>query len=192
MTTHLLLIEDDTVFAQVLQSSLQKRGINCMHVSTLEQASAAELPEDFDSIVLDLYLDGESGLSILPQLRQRYPQACILVLTGYASIATTVQAIKLGADNYLPKPANATQILNALTQESIELAESSQKKSAEQAEAESDVEAQQDILSVERLQWEHIQTVLAQYQGNISATARALGMHRRTLQRKLLKKPKNK
>ncbi|MBD3653422.1 response regulator [Kangiella sp.] len=190
MTTHLLLIEDDAVFAQVLQNSLQNRGINCTHVSTLEQASAAELPGDFDSIVLDLYLDGESGLNILPQLRQRYPQASILVLTGYASIATTVQAMKLGADNYLPKPANATQILNALTQESIELTEPSQQKSVEQPEAECD--AQQDILSVERLQWEHIQTVLAQHQGNISATARALGMHRRTLQRKLSKKPKNK
>ncbi|ACV25917.1 response regulator transcription factor [Kangiella koreensis] len=192
MTSNLLLIEDDEVFAQVLQNSLQKRGISCTHVSTIEQASDPELGKDFDSIVLDLYLDGESGLSILPQLRQRYPQASILVLTGYASIATTVQAMKLGTDNYLPKPANATQILNALTQESIELPESSQQKVVDQSEKSSDAGMQQDVLSVERLQWEHIQSVLAQHQGNISATARALGMHRRTLQRKLSKKPKNK
>ncbi|HEY9031664.1 MAG TPA: response regulator [Kangiella sp.] len=191
MTKNLLLIEDDAVFAQVLQNSLQKRVISCTHVSTIEQASDPELQNNFDFIVLDLFLDGESGLSILSQLRQRYPKANILVLTGYASIATTVQAIKLGADNYLPKPANATQILNALTQESVELFESAQQYCAAQKESDNDIEAQ-NVLSVERLQWEHIQTVLAQNQGNISATARALGMHRRTLQRKLSKKPKNK
>ncbi|WP_018625166.1 response regulator transcription factor [Kangiella aquimarina] len=191
MTSHLLLIEDDAVFAQVLQNSLQKRGINCTHVSTLEQASAAELPGDFDAIVLDLYLDGESGLSILPQLRQRYPKASILVLTGYASIATTVQAMKLGADNYLPKPANATQILSALHQDHA-IAESSLNSNEPLSKDSNETETEQDVLSVERLQWEHIQSVLAHHQGNISATARALGMHRRTLQRKLSKKPKNK
>lgn len=191
MTKNLLLIEDDAVFAQVLQNSLQKRGISCTHVSTIEQASDPELQNDFDTIVLDLFLDGESGLSILSQLRQRYPKASILILTGYASIATTVQAIKLGADNYLPKPANATQILNALSQEPVELLQSVQQSGTAQKEGSNDTEAQ-DVLSVDRLQWEHIQTVLAQNLGNISATARALGMHRRTLQRKLSKKPKNK
>lgn len=192
MADTLLLIEDDLVFAQVLQNSLQKRGVSCSHATSIEQALAPELAKDFDSVVLDLYLDGESGLSILPQLRQRYPKASILVLTGYASIATTVQAIKLGADNYLPKPANATQILNALALESVELPESDQQNSAEQQQESGQAGKEQDVLSVERLQWEHIQTVLAQHQGNISATARALGMHRRTLQRKLSKKPKNK
>ncbi|MHC9509703.1 response regulator transcription factor [Kangiella sp. M94] len=191
MTTHLLLIEDDAAFAQVLQHSLHKRGISCTHVSTIKQASDPELQNNFDSIVLDLFLDGESGLSILSQLRQRYPKASILILTGYASIATTVQAIKLGADNYLPKPANATQILNTLSQEPVELLESAQQRYAIQEGGGNDTQAQ-DVLSVERLQWEHIQVVLAQNQGNISATARALGMHRRTLQRKLSKKPKNK
>lgn len=191
MTKNLLLIEDDVVFAQVLQNSLQKRGISCTHVATIEQASDPELQNNFDSIVLDLFLDGESGLSILSQLRQRYPKASILVLTGYASIATTVQAIKLGADNYLPKPANATQILSALSQEPVEPLQSAQQNGTAQEGEGNDTEAQ-DVLSVERLQWEHIQTVLAQNLGNISATARALGMHRRTLQRKLLKKPKNK
>jgi len=128
----------------------------------------------------------------LPQLRQRYPQASILVLTGYASIATTVQAIKLGADNYLPKPANATQILTALTQGSVDIPVTDQQSKIDHKEETREAEPQQNVLSVERLQWEHIQTVLAQHQGNITATARALGMHRRTLQRKLSKKPKNK
>ncbi|MCW8857339.1 MAG: response regulator [Kangiella sp.] len=192
MTSHLLLIEDDAVFARVLQNSLQKRGISCTHVSAIEQTSDPGLRKDFDSIVLDLYLDGESGLSILPQLRQRYPQASILVLTGYASIATTVQAIKLGADNYLPKPANATQILTALTQGSVDIPVTDQQSKIDHKEETREAEPQQNVLSVERLQWEHIQTVLAQHQGNITATARALGMHRRTLQRKLSKKPKNK
>lgn len=192
MPTSLLLIEDDAVFAQVLQNSLQKRGISCAHVSNIEQASDSGLPKNFDSIVLDLYLDGESGLSILPQLRQRYPKANILVLTGYASIATTVQAMKLGADNYLPKPANATQILTALTQGAVNISETDQQSKMDCEEESGEAKAQQDVLSVERLQWEHIQTVLTQHQGNISATARALGMHRRTLQRKLSKKPKKK
>lgn len=194
MEESLLLIEDDVVFAQVLKSSLHKKGVNCFHVSNIEQASLLDSEADFNHIVLDLYLEGESGLSLLPQLRKRFRKANILVLTGYASIATTVQAIKLGADNYLPKPANASQILNALVQPSTasEPANNHQELLAEEVDQCGTHEPESDVLSVERLQWEHMQTVLAQNKGNISATARALGMHRRTLQRRLSKKPKNK
>lgn len=194
MSKRLLLVEDDEVFAQVLKNSLEKRGLECLHLNSIQQLEQLEDTSDFDYIVLDLYLDGDSGLSVLPQLRQQHPQASILVLTGFASIATTVQAMKLGADNYLPKPANASQIMSALTQDPLSSSPFVVDREVEDTEA-ADIEnqsAEPDVLSVDRLQWEHIQSVLAQNQGNISATARALGMHRRTLQRKLSKKPKNK
>lgn len=194
MSKRLLLVEDDEVFAQVLQNSLEKRGLECLHLNSIQQLEQLEDTSDFDYIVLDLYLDGDSGLSVLPQLRQQHPQASILVLTGFASIATTVQAMKLGADNYLPKPANASQIMSALTQDPLSSTLAVVDSEVEDTET-ADIENQSsepDVLSVDRLQWEHIQSVLAQNQGNISATARALGMHRRTLQRKLSKKPKNK
>jgi two-component system response regulator RegA len=97
----------------------------------------------------------------------------ILMLTGYASIQTAVEAIKLGATNYLPKPATTGEILSAL----------------QSLEGNPDLPAAEQPLSVDRLEWEHIQRVLAEHDGNISATARALNMHRRTLQRKLAKKP---
>ena len=176
MRKQLLLMEDDQVFAQVLCRSLEKKSIDTFHISRVEQVN--ELPIDvvFDYVVLDLMLEDKTSLTVLRDLRVRYPLAKILILTGYASIVTTVQAIKLGADNYLPKPATSNQILKALNDQ------------AEQ-ELESHI---LEPLSVERLQWEHIQKTLAEHEGNISATARALDMHRRTLQRRLAKKPKNK
>ena len=101
------------------------------------------------------------------------PDCRVVVLTGYSSIATAVQAIKLGAVNYLCKPADAEEILAALSQE----------------EADPGAEVAEHPPSINRLTWEHIQKVLQEHDGNISATARALGMHRRTLQRKLQKRP---
>ena len=127
-------------------------------------------------ITVDLHLGNDSGLTLVAPLRDLQPDARILVLTGYASIATAVQAVKDGADNYLAKPANVETILSALQEEASE-------QTAEEA-----IE-HPALLSVARLEWEHIQRVLAENSGNISATARALNMHRRTLQRKLAKKP---
>ena len=123
--------------------------------------------------MLDLNLGGESGLRLLPHLREQAPQAVILVLTGYASIATAVDAIKLGAAQYLAKPAGVDDILAAF----------------EQREPNPAQHAPEHTMSVRRLTWEHIQRVLAEHDGNVSATARALKMHRRTLQRKLAKRP---
>jgi len=100
-----------------------------------------------------------------------------LILTGYASIATTVQAIKLGADNYLAKPADSAAVLRALDDDSGSVASNDDEASDFQP------------MSVSRLEWEHIQRVLNEHEGNVSATARALNMHRRTLQRKLAKRP---
>ncbi|MEC8429588.1 MAG: helix-turn-helix domain-containing protein, partial [Pseudomonadota bacterium] len=112
------------------------------------------------------------GLPLIPKLKQQLPQLDIVMLTGYSSINTAVEAIKLGASNYLCKPANADEILAAF-----------------EAEPDADIEISNAPISVNRLEWEHIQKVLAEHEGNVSATARALGMHRRTLQRKLQKRP---
>ena len=128
--------------------------------------------EEFEYAVLDLNLGNCTSLDLILPLRERNPDMRILVLTGYASIATAVRAIKLGADNYLAKPADTDEILTALL-----------------SDPEPDADAELQPMSVRRLEWEHIQKVLEQNNGNISATARQLNMHRRTLQRKLQKRP---
>lgn len=168
-----LIVDDDTVFTRVLARSLSRRGFE---VSIKHSAEAVRhLPDTlhFDYATLDLKMEGASGLSLVPWLRARYPDIRILMLTGYASIATAVDAIKLGANQYLPKPADTDQILAALTLD----------------EPDSEQTVESEPMSVNRLEWEHIQQVLNQHDGNISATARALNMHRRTLQRKLAKYP---
>ncbi len=116
-------------------------------------------------------MGGASGLTLAQALHELDPATRIVMLTGYASIATAVEAVKLGATQYLSKPANADEIVAAF---------------GHQASADTPLNAQ--IPTVERLEWEHIQRVLQEYQGNVSATARALDMHRRTLQRKLSKR----
>lgn len=126
-----------------------------------------------DRIVLDLKLGGESGLSVLQKIMTQQTTARVLILTGYSSIPTAVEAIKLGACNYLCKPAAVDDILGAFDKNS----------------ADASIPLEAHPPSVNRLEWEHIQRVLQQHDGNISSTARALGMHRRTLQRKLQKRP---
>ena len=177
MNTHplkLLLVEDDAVFAAVLMRSLQRRGHSVEWAVDTAAARTLAKQHTFSHTILDLKLEHESGLSLIPELLAIQPSLNILVLTGYASIQTTVQAMKLGAINYLCKPADTDTILSALLK-------------TEPDEAELLVVAQP--MSIDRLEWEHIQRVLAEHHQNISATARALGMHRRTLQRKLGKKP---
>lgn len=170
---NLLLVEDDSALAAATRNSMERRGIAVWHADSAPAARALIGTAAFDAAVLDLRLPGDSGLTLIAPLREAYPDLRILLLTGYASIATAVDAIKLGATNYLPKPATVSDILAALEQDAPE--------------ADRAVAAQP--LPVERLEWEHIQKVLAEHDGNISATARALQMHRRTLQRKLLKHP---
>ena len=123
--------------------------------------------------VIDLRIGYESGLELVKKLISLDDNTQIVMLTGFASIATAVEAIKLGAIHYLTKPANADEIVNALNGN----------------EGDSSVLISDNPLSVKRLEWEHLQKVLMQHDGNISAAARALNMHRRTLQRKLDKKP---
>ena len=167
-----LLVDDDEVFAGVLTRALCRRGYAVDHACS-EAEALTRLGPDHARILLDLNLGGDSGLKLLPALRARRPDCPVVVLTGYASIATAVEATKLGAVQYLAKPASGDEILQAF--QSIE--------------PDIDVPVTVRPMSVKRMTWEHVQRVLAEHQGNISATARALNMHRRTLQRMLAKKP---
>ena len=171
MTQSMLLVEDDEAFAHVCSRAMMRRNFEVLHAATTTDARLLIRQQDFDCAILDLNLDGHSSLELIPLLREKQPEMRILVLTGYASIATAVDAIKLGADNYLSKPANADEILTALMEDSPVAGHEIQP------------------MSVRRLEWEHIQKVLKENNGNISETARQLKMHRRTLQRKLQKRP---
>lgn len=174
MNRRLLLVEDDPVFARVVSRALGARGYEVVHAADADAGAAAIAGGVFDHAILDLNLGGQSSLTLIPQFKRRNPTAMLLILTGYASIATAVEAIKLGADNYLAKPADTDEILAALLA---------------QQDAVPHQEVSQEPMSVRRLEWEHIQKVLRENHGNISATARQLKMHRRTLQRKLQKRP---
>jgi two-component system response regulator RegA len=172
----LLLVDDDDVFRGVLARALQKRGFSV--VSASDVPSALELAEATppEFAVVDLKMPGPSGLALVKRLNELDAATRIVVLTGYASIATAVEAVKLGATHYLAKPANADEIMAAL----------------EKVKGDETAPLSPAPLSVDRLEWEHIQRVMAENDGNISATARALNMHRRTLQRKLAKFPSRK
>ena len=174
-----LLIDDDALYLRTLQRSLARHGVETVTAS--DAASALEIARQSapDFALVDLKLGHDSGLALIQPLREIRADMRILLVTGYASIATAVEAIKLGADDYLPKPANIPTILRALGEEDEELRES---------EGEDD-EALDLMTPLSRLQWEHIQQALHETGGNISAAARLLGMHRRSLQRKLTKRP---
>lgn len=172
---YFLILDDDVVFSHTLARGLSRRGFIPHMAHTLQEAIELSIKYPFSAITIDLKLTESSGLQIIQPLRQQHPDAKILILTGYSSIATAVQAIKLGADNYLAKPASIESILKSISINEID---------------DGDLDTMSDeIPSVNRLEWEHIQRVLSEHHGNISSTARALNMHRRTLQRKLLKKP---
>lgn len=177
MKRHFLIVDDDEVFASTLARSFERKGFEAHTALDKAQALSLAGTHAYTDITLDLNLGEQSGLQLIKQLRALQPQANLLVLTGYASIATTVQAIKLGADNYLAKPADAAAVLRALEED------------AEGMDTQPEIADGFQTMSVSRLEWEHIQRVLNEHEGNVSATARALNMHRRTLQRKLAKKP---
>lgn len=168
---HLLLIDDDEAFRAVLARSLTRRGFQVAAAAGPEEALACCADQPPAYVVLDLNLAGQSGLNLIQPLLALAPAARILILTGYASIPTVVSAMKLGAVHYLAKPADVADILRALREE---------------APVPSAAEPAPDQrLSVRHLEWEYIQRTLDEHGGNVTATARALGMHRRTLQRKL-------
>ena len=170
----LLLVDDDEMFRQVLARALNKRGFEVITAPDVSQAISIAEASPPEYAVIDLKMPGPSGLTLVKRLNELDGATRIVVVTGYASIATAVEAMKLGATHYLAKPVDADDIVLALNTN----------------EGDETTPVSPAPLSVDRLEWEHIHRVMAEYEGNISATARALNMHRRTLQRKLGKYPK--
>jgi two-component system response regulator RegA len=169
----LLLADDDSTFCDVMGRALRRRGFEVSIAHDAESAIRLAEAEPPEYALVDLKMPGESGLTLVRRLHALEPATRIVVLTGYASISTAVEAIKLGATHYLAKPVDADDVVAAFGRE----------------QGDDSVSVAANPLSVDRLEWEHIQRVLAEHDGNVSATARALNMHRRTLQRKLSKHP---
>jgi two-component system response regulator RegA len=169
----LLLVDDDPTFSEVMRRALTRRGFRVSLAHDVHQALVCARTEPPAYAVIDLKMPGDSGLTLIPRLKSLHAGIRIVVLTGYASVTTAVEAVKLGATHYLAKPADADEVVAAFGRGA--------------GDPGATVAAQP--LTVNRLEWEHIQRVLAENGGNVSATARSLNMHRRTLQRKLGKRP---
>ncbi|MDT8407783.1 MAG: response regulator transcription factor [Methylococcales bacterium] len=169
----LLVVDDDETFCRVLKNALEKRDFEVIVAHDVEAGIGLAKRHEPEFAVIDLRIGHQSGLELVNTLMQQDINTRVVMLTGYASIVTAVEAIKLGAVHYLTKPTNADEIVAALSKE----------------EGDPGVAINENPLSVKRLEWEHLQKVLMQHDGNISAAARALNMHRRTLQRKLEKRP---
>ena len=178
MNERILIVDDDPAFNAVLTRAFTRRGLDAHGALSAAEALAAAQEHPPARVVLDLNLGGASGLALIRPLLDANPACRIVVLTGYASITTAVDAIKLGAVQYLAKPVEVEAVLAAFAERSPA--------------ADATAAVEHTPLSVDRLEWEHIQRVLREHDGNISATARALNMHRRTLQRKLMKRPAKK
>jgi two-component system response regulator RegA len=167
----LLVVEDDASFSRTLCRSFERRGYTVMAAAGLEEMQALIAERVPQYAVVDLKLAGASGLACVQALHAREPSMLIVVLTGFASIATAVEAIKLGACHYLAKPSNTDDIEAAFGHVAGEV----------------DTPLTQRATSIKTLEWERIHQVLAETGFNISEAARRLGMHRRTLARKLEK-----
>jgi two-component system response regulator RegA len=168
----LLLVEDDAAFARTLKRSFERRGYTVLLAATLDEIVALLATHTPGFAVVDLKLTGASGLACVQTLHAHDRAMLIVVLTGYASIATAVEAIKLGACHYLAKPSNTDDIEAAFSR----------------ARGGTDVGLSERPTSIKTLEWERIHETLADTGFNISETARRLGMHRRTLARKLGKR----
>ncbi len=169
----LLIVDDDHIFCDVLTKAMTKRGFSVTCAHDIEQALALASTSTPEYAIIDLKLANESGLVLVEKLKTLDPGTRIVMLTGYASIATAVEAIKLGATHYLAKPVDADEIMTAF----------------ERTTGDTETPISANPLSVGRLEWEYIHRILAENDNNISVTARILNMHRRTLQRKLAKRP---
>jgi len=174
---HTLIVEDDQRFRERLARALVARGLDVEEAESLaaaREAMARRLPA---RVLLDLRLGEAWSLDFITELRQRHPEVAVVVLTGYGSIATALEAVRRGARHYLTKPVEVDQILAALEDGGAE----SEPRPPSPADARP--------MSLGRLEWEHINRVLIECDGNVSEAARVLGLHRRSLQRKLAKYP---
>jgi len=168
----LLIVEDDAGFARTLKRSFERRGYAVLVTASLEEIRKTLETSSPGYAVVDLKLGGVSGLACVEALHAHDPDMLIVVLTGFASIATAVEAIKLGACHYLAKPSSTDDIEAAF----------------QKAEGDADVTVAERPTSIKTLEWERIHQTLMDTDFNISETARRLGMHRRTLARKLEKR----
>jgi two-component system response regulator RegA len=171
----LLIVEDGASFARTLKRSFERRGYDVMHASTVEEVEELIETRTPGYAVVDLKLSGASGLVVVEKLKAHSPEMLIVVLTGFASIATAVEAIKLGASHYLAKPSNTDDIEAAFGK----------------AAGDPNVRLTERPSTIKTLEWERIHETLVETDFNISETARRLGMHRRTLARKLEKRQVN-
>ncbi|MEX6508769.1 response regulator transcription factor [Jiella sp. M17.18] len=168
----LVIVEDDLGFARTLKRSFERRGYTVFHAPGRSELDALLKERSFGYAVVDLKLEGASGLQCVETLHAHDEDMLIVVLTGFASIATAVEAIKLGACHYLAKPSNTDDIEEAFSK----------------AEGNAEVALTERPTSIKTLEWERIHETLVETDFNISETARRLGMHRRTLARKLEKR----
>lgn len=173
--TSILLADDSQLFRERLGQAFRDRGFVVRTACDYAEAMAIARSQSPDLAVVDLRMPGKSGLELVRDLKALDDTIQVLVLSGFGNIATAVDAVKLGAVNFLPKPADADDVLAAFGRSGVELPE--------------DVEADPaDVPSLARAEWEHIHRILADCGGNISEAARRLGIHRRSLQRKLRKR----
>ena len=171
----ILLVDDSFVLRDRLAMAFQERGFRVSVAGNYDEALAVFRQHPTDLAVLDLRMPGKPGLALLPELKKIRPETQVLILSGFGSIATAIDALRLGATNFLPKPADADDILNAFARGGSEI---------EVPEVEEEI----PIPTLAQAEWEHIHRVLADCAGNISEAARRLGIHRRSLQRKLRKR----
>ena len=169
MSETILLVDDDKAFCTALAGALRRRGFTILQAHDYDEAVSEARAWKPERAVVDLRLPGRGGLEIVDALKREHAAIRIVVLTGYGSIATAVEAIKAGATHYLTKPAEADAILAAF----------------ERTEVDVSAEAEAETKPLEEVEWEHLQRVLTEAGDNISEAARRLGMHRRSLQRKL-------
>lgn len=169
----MLLCDDDRAFRAALGAAFTRRGWSVHLAGSGDEALAVAAEHTLARAVVDLRMPSMSGLDLLRELLQLQPRLQVVVLTGYGSIPTAIEAVKRGAINYLTKPAEPAEIDAAF----------------DELPAADEPGADVTVPSLDRAQWEHLQRVLADTQGNISEAARRLGMHRRSLQRKLQKLP---
>ena len=167
----LLLVDDDEPFLRRLAKAMEKRGFEIETAGSVAEGKAMATARPPAFAVVDLRLEDGNGLDVVEALREKRPDSRIVVLTGYGAIATAVAAVKIGATDYLSKPADATDITNALL-----------------STAEDMPPPPENPMSADRVRWEHIQRVYELCDRNVSETARRLSMHRRTLQRILAKR----
>lgn len=171
----ILLVDDSFVLRDRLAEAFQERGFRVLVAGTCDEAVEVFKTDPTDLAVVDLRMPGRTGLTVIPDLKAIRPDVQVLILSGFGSIATAIDAIRLGAVNFLPKPADADDILNAFKRggSEVEIVESDELI---------------PVPTLAQAEWEHIHRILADCENNISEAARRLGIHRRSLQRKLRKR----